>query len=171
MARNVEIKARVPDLAAVEQRAKPLATEGPVELRQDDTFFACPRGRLKLREFADGTGQLIHYHRADAEGSKVSDYVIAPAPDPGSLREALTRAYGELGRVRKRRTLYLAGPTRIHLDRVEGLGDFIELEVVLGEGEPEAAGHATAASLLRALGVAESQLVRGAYLDLLAASR
>ena len=171
MARNVEIKARVEDLAAVELRARGLATEGPVELQQDDTFFACRNGRLKLRQFADGTGELIHYDRADAEGSKVSDYVIAPAADPGALREALIRACGELGRVRKRRTLYLVGPTRVHLDRVEGLGDFLELEVVLAEGEPEASGHATAASLLRALGVAESQCIRGAYLDLLIGPR
>src|SRR6476661_2588321 len=134
-------------------------------------FFACRNGRLKLREFADGTGQLIHYDRADDAGSKVSDYVIAPAADPGALREALTRGCGELGRVRKRRTLYLVDRTRIHLDRVEGLGDFLELEVVLAEGEPESTGHETAAALLRALGVAESQLVRGAYLDLLLGSR
>ena len=65
MPRNVEIKARVDDLDAVEARARTIATRGPEEIFQDDTFFACDRGRLKLRDFGDGRGQLIHYRRAD----------------------------------------------------------------------------------------------------------
>ena len=52
MARNVEVKARVSDLAIVEARARSIADRGPVDLTQDDTFFACPRGRLKLRELS-----------------------------------------------------------------------------------------------------------------------
>jgi predicted adenylyl cyclase CyaB len=171
LARNIEIKARVADLEAVEARARGLSTHGPEELHQDDTFFACAHGRLKLRQFPDGSGQLIHYRRADAEGPKVSDYVIAPAADPDALREALARGCGVLGRVRKRRTLYLVDRTRIHLDRVEGLGDFVELEVVLGETEAEQDGHAIAEGLMRALGIDEAQRVRGAYFDLLTGSR
>ena len=171
MARNIEVKARVADLAEVAARARALASEGPVEIAQDDTFFGCAHGRLKLREFADGHGELIHYHRADSSDSKVSDYVIAPAADPRALREALARACGVLGRVRKQRTLWILGRTRVHLDRVEGLGTFVELEVVLAEGEPEAAGHAEAESLLAALGITQSQRVAGAYFDLLTTSR
>jgi predicted adenylyl cyclase CyaB len=72
--------------------------------------------------------------------------------------------------VRKQRTLFLAGRTRIHLDRVEGLGDFLELEVVLAEGEPADAGVREARALMHALGVESSQLVEGAYVDLLAAA-
>jgi len=82
------------------------------------------------------------------------------------VREALTRANGMLGRVRKRRWLLLLGRTRIHLDRVEGLGDFLELEVVLHEGEAEADGAAEAQRILAALGIDPAQLVSGAYLDL-----
>ncbi|MCY1368330.1 hypothetical protein D9M69_553040 [compost metagenome] len=61
------------------------------------------------------------------------------------------------------------GRTRVHLDRVEGLGEFLELEVVLQEGEPADAGVAEAHALMARLGVAESQLVQGAYVDLLRA--
>ena len=165
--RNIEIKARVADLAAVEKRAGAIADSGPVDIAQDDTFFACPRGRLKLRELAPGQGQLIHYHRPDQGGPKLSDYVIAPTSDPAALREALTRAYGVAGRVRKHRRLYLAGRTRIHLDRVEGLGDFMELEVVLGPGDDTAGGEAEARRIMQALGVAEADLVEGAYVDLI----
>ena len=167
--RNIEIKARVADLAAVETRAGAIADSGPVDIAQDDTFFACPRGRLKLRELAPGQGQLIHYHRPDQGGPKLSDYVIAPTSDPAALREALTRAYGVAGRVRKHRRLYLAGRTRIHLDRVEGLGDFMELEVVLGPGDDTAGGEAEARRIMQALGVAEADLVEGAYVDLMGA--
>jgi catechol 2,3-dioxygenase-like lactoylglutathione lyase family enzyme len=111
--RNVEIKARVADLAVVEARARALATEGPVDLVQDDTFFAHANGRLKLRQFADGGGELIHYVRADESGPKTSEYVIAPAPSPDLLRETLARAYGTAGRVRKKRRVYVAERTRI----------------------------------------------------------
>jgi len=167
--RNVEIKARVGDLAAVEARAAAIASEGPFDLEQDDTFFACPRGRLKLRQLAAGRGELIHYDRPDQGGPKLSSYVLATTPEPGALREALARALGVIGRVRKRRRLYLAGRTRIHLDRVAGLGDFVELEVVLAPGEPATAGAAEARRIMQALGVDEASLIAGAYLDLLTA--
>ena len=170
MARNIEIKARIVSVDALLPRARLLA-DGPEQtVAQDDTFFVCAHGRLKLREFADGSAELIHYHRADSAGPKLSDYVRVPAPEPAALREALARSNGVLGRVRKTRWLLLAGPTRIHLDRVEGLGDFLELEVVLRDEQGEADGVAIAEALLAQLGVPGSQRLAGAYLDLLAAS-
>jgi len=167
MPRNVEIKARVADLAAVEAKARAIATQGPEEIFQDDTFFPCDRGRLKLRDFGDGRGQLIHYARADEAGPKLSDYSIAPTADPASLRETLARASGVAGRVVKRRRLYLVDRTRVHLDVVEGLGAFVELEVVLRDTEAPEEGMAVARKLLDQLGIAQDQLVTGAYLDLL----
>lgn len=169
MPANVEIKARIASVDELLPRARALGEEDepPQLIHQDDTFFRVPAGRLKLRVFADGAGELIHYHRPDAEGPKVSDYVITPAADPDTLREALERACGVLGRVVKRRILVLAGQTRVHLDQVQGLGDFLELEVVLREGQTEAEGTAIARSLLAQLGVPESALISGAYLDLL----
>jgi adenylate cyclase class IV len=168
MARNTEIKARIASVEALLPIAQALADGGPPQqILQDDSFFRVPQGRLKLREFADGSAELIHYHRPDAEGPKVSDYVISPVPDPASMRLALTRANGLLGRVRKQRTLLLVGPTRIHLDRVEGLGDFLELEVVLREEQSEQDGEHIAHDLMQRLGLQPQDLLRGAYLDLL----
>lgn len=169
--RNVEIKARVADLAALERRAAALAAGQPIDIEQDDTFFACPHGRLKLRELTPDRGELIHYQRPDRGGPKLSSYVIAPTSDPAALREALGRAFGVSGRVRKHRRLYLAGRTRIHLDRVEDLGDFVELEVVLGPGDDLTGGEAEAREIMRALGIEEHDLVGGAYVDLLAGRR
>ena len=168
MARNIEIKAHVADMTALRARAVAIADEGPVEIRQDDTFFACERGRLKLRAFSTDEGELIFYRRMDQQGPKESFYVRTPTPAPDSLREALTLAYGEVGRVRKRRTLFMAGRTRIHLDEVEGLGDFMELEVVLREGERTEDGVREAEALMAKLQVQTSQLIDRAYVDLLA---
>jgi adenylate cyclase class IV len=170
MARNVEIKARIDDVDALLARVQPLADGPPERIEQDDTFFTCARGRLKLRDFGDGTGELIHYQRADSEGPKLSDYVRAATTDPAALREALARAHGIHGRVRKTRWLLLVGQTRVHLDRVEGLGDFMELEVVLRPEQTLEEGAAIADALMTRLQVPASQRLAGAYLDLLSAA-
>lgn len=167
MPRNIEIKARIASVEALLPRACALADGEPQLLLQDDTFFPVPHGRLKLRAFADGAAELIHYDRPDTGQAKASDYVRVPVVDPAALREALTRGLGVLGRVRKQRWLLLAGPARIHLDRVDGLGDFMELEVVLRNGQPDAEGTAIAEALMRALGLGDAPRIAGAYLDLL----
>lgn len=171
MARNIEIKARIDSVDRVATVAAPLADSGPVEIAQDDTFFRCDnRGdRLKLRSFAPDKGELIFYRRADSEGPKESFYLITPTATPDTLRESLTLAWGQAGRVRKQRRLFLVGRTRVHLDRVEGLGEFLELEVVLADGESAEAGIAEAHALMARLGIGADQLVQGAYVDLLAA--
>ena len=167
MARNVEIKARVADMDALRARAAAIADSGPVEIPQDDTFFGCHNGRLKLRVFENGHGELIFYRRPDAGGPKVSFYILSPTTAPDTLREALTLANGQEGRVVKHRTLFLVGRTRVHLDRVQGLGDFMELEVVLGEDESVDDGVREARELMARLQVPADCLVQGAYHDLL----
>ncbi len=167
MARNIEIKARVSDLGEIERRARALADRGPFELLQDDTFFGCPSGRLKLRELAPDRGEVIFYRRPDVAGPKLSFYTLAATPVPDLMRAALGDALGVIGRVRKRRRLYLAGQTRIHLDQVEGLGSYLELEVVLEESQTGAQGEAVARRLLSQLGIEPAQLIEGAYIDLL----
>jgi adenylate cyclase class IV len=171
MARNIEIKARIDSVEALLPRAQALADGPPQRIDQDDTFFVCTHGRLKLRDFGDGRGELIHYHRADTDGPKLSDYVRVATSEPAALREALARAQGVLGRVRKTRLLLLVGQTRIHLDRVESLGDFMELEVVLRDEQPFEDGEPVAEALMQQLGVAPGQRLAGAYLDLLASPR
>ncbi|MEK7694013.1 MAG: class IV adenylate cyclase [Pseudomonadota bacterium] len=167
MARNIEIKARIACVEALIPRAAAVADHGPELIEQDDTFFPCPNGRLKLRAFSADQGQLIFYSRPDQTGPKESFYILSPTASPDTLRAALVSAHGERGRVRKVRTLFLVGRTRVHLDRVEGLGDFLELEVVLREGEPAEAGVAEAHGLMARLGVSHDALIEGAYVDLL----
>ena len=167
MARNVEIKALVSSIEALLPKVRALADHGPELIAQDDTFFACAVGRLKLRVFTDGDGELIAYERPDVVGPKTSDYRITPVADPDGLRATLARSLGVTGRVVKQRTLFRIGRTRVHLDCVEGLGDFLEIEVLLREGERAEHGEAEARALLANLQVEATQLISGAYVDLL----
>lgn len=167
MPANIEIKARLTDLGAVRERAERLSGI-PVEvIPQVDTFFHTAAGRLKLRELGAGDAQLIFYTRPDAAGPKRSDYQIFRTEDPAGLKEVLSLALGVRGVVRKTRYLYLVGQTRLHLDDVEGLGYFMELEVVLREGQSDAEGQQIASDLMRKLGVNPEALLEGAYMDLI----
>jgi predicted adenylyl cyclase CyaB len=168
MKRNVEIKAKVADLEAVRRMVEGLADSGPMELEQEDTFFACPRGRLKLRRF-DGCAEaeLIYYERPESSGPKESRYVVHPTADPEGLREVLAAAFDIRGVVRKRRAVYLIGQARVHLDQVEGLGEFVELEVVLGPEQNSSEGVIIAHELMGKLGISSDQLIDRAYIDLL----
>ena len=167
MARNIEIKARISRVSDLIGPAAALADQGPTEILQDDTFFTCHAGRLKLRAFSNSAGELIFYQRSNQSGPKESFYVRTPTAAPDSLRDTLTLAYGAVGRVRKHRILFIAGRTRIHLDSVEDLGDFLELEVVLDDGEPPDSGTRAAHRLMQQLGITPSQLIDRAYVDLL----
>lgn len=167
MPANIEIKARVPDFAALRQRAAALS-DTPVEIiPQEDTFFHTPKGRLKLRLLAPDRAQLVYYERPDQDGPKRSNYHIFATSDPENLKTTLALALGVRGVVRKTRYLYLVGQTRLHLDDVEGLGHFMELEVVLHPGQSDAEGQAVAEDLMARLGVRKEDLIDGAYMDLL----
>lgn len=167
MARNIEIKAHIDSIDAVMPKALAIATAEPTELHQDDTFFQCENGRLKLRTFNERQGELIFYQRADQAGPKTSFYLISRTTEPDTLREVLAAVHGALGRVIKHRTLIMTGRTRIHLDRVQGLGEFLELEVVLQDDEPQSSGIAEAHQIMAQLGVSPEQLIEDAYLDML----
>lgn len=168
MARNIEIKASVVDVAAIRTRVAALATS-PVEfIEQQDTFFVVDRGRLKVRAFADGSGELIAYARPDQAGPKPSTYRRSPCANAADLVETLAAAVPIRAVVRKRRELWMVGRTRVHLDEVERLGTFVELEVVLTDDEPAEVGEREAHALLHSLGIATSALVAVAYVDLLA---
>jgi predicted adenylyl cyclase CyaB len=168
MPANIEIKARATDFSRQLKLAESLADGPGLWIDQEDVFFNVRQGRLKLRIFAPDRGELISYQRPDGTGPKLSRYRIVAIPDPGALRGVLAAALGELGIVRKRRFLALRGATRIHLDEVEGLGRFIELEIVLEKEAEAGRAEAAAQHWMRQLGIEKEDLVAGAYFDLLA---
>ena len=167
MARNVEIKARIASVEALLPKSRRAGQRRADRDRAGRHLsLCCESGRLKLRDFLDGSGELIFYRRANQAGPKESFYLRSSTSTPEVLRESLSLAYGQAGRVVKHRTLFLVGRTRVHLDRVEGLGHFLELEVVLGENEPSEAGVREAHGLMSRLGIEPHQLVEGAYVEL-----
>ena len=128
--RNIEFKAREADPEATLARCRSIGAEDHGEIEQVDTYFAAPAGRLKLRDERPGGAHLIAYTRADDAAARESRYRIAPVDDPAALRDALAAALGVSVEVRKRRRLFVLDGVRIHLDHVEGIGDFVELEGV-----------------------------------------
>lgn len=193
---NLELKVRCPDDAALAALEATARAQGAVFVRtmfQRDTYFAAPRGRLKLREWRREVGEatavasagdaeageqgavLIAYDRPDEAGSRVSDYLLCPVPDPGALRAALDRSLGVRLVVEKRRGLWMWGHTRIHLDRVTNLGPFVELETVVEhfsgtEGERQGAAEEEHRRVIALLGLDRLPAIAGSYSDLLAAS-
>jgi homotetrameric cytidine deaminase len=164
---NVELKAwdRDPDTTAARCVAFDAEDEGI--FTQRDTYFGARRGRLKLRELQDGA-ELIAYRRPDALGPELSTYVLAPVSDPEALKEALDNALGTVVVVSKRRQLFIWEHVRIHLDDVDGLGSFIELEAVIQPGDDELAEATRKVEWLRSeLMIAEDSLVSVGYADLL----
>jgi predicted adenylyl cyclase CyaB len=168
MPANIEIKARTEKFDELRERLSVPGGTPPEILLQEDTFFHSPNGRLKLRVLQAGPAQLIHYDRPDQPGPKRSNYHVFETDDPENLKTALSRAFGIRGVVRKERLLYLVGQTRVHLDRVEGLGHFVELEVVLRPGQSDAEGQKIARDLMARLDIREEDLLESAYVDLLA---
>ncbi len=166
MSVNTEIKARVKDMAALRQRVRCLGDREAEHLCQEDTYFRVADGRLKLRMFDDGRGELIFYTRAAAAGPVSSTYFISRTDDPQSLKVVLTAALGVRGIVRKRRELFMVGRTRVHLDVVEGVGSFMELEVVLAPGESDESGRAEAVALMDGLCIEAEYLLEESYIDL-----
>jgi predicted adenylyl cyclase CyaB len=167
MSRNVEIKARVHDLVTLRKNVAGMSASGPELLVQRDTFYCVLQGRLKLREFGDKTSELIYYERPDKAGPKISKYTRSQIPDAASMRELLGHILETKAIVTKRREVFLIGRTRIHLDDVDGLGSFVELEVVLAEDETDSDGESITSLLMEQLGIRPEDLIEQAYVDLL----
>ena len=165
--RNIEIKARMTNPERISEKAHALSDSSPVTLIQTDTFYHCPNGRLKLREFQDGHGELIFYNRADGNNPKLSKYYRFETDRPKDLHQILRLGYSIIGVVHKTRILLLHGQTRIHLDDVENLGKFIELEVVMTQNQSEEEATGIAEKLMRELGISPDDLIDRAYIDLL----
>lgn len=170
--RNIELKARVRNLRAVEAIARDLDSVAlAARMRQVDTYYDVPDGRLKLREIfgSEERWEVIFYRRLDQRGPKRSDYEVAPVGDPARLKRVFDAAFGVRCVVRKERTVYLLGNTRIHLDSVAGLGEFLEFEVVMSGGEPDADGEERVRQLMAVFGISPHDLVESSYVDMISA--
>ena len=164
--RNIELKCRCADLDEVRRRAKELGATDAGALQQHDVFFDAPLGRLKLRDFGDGRAELISYRRPDLREARGSDFFVYPVAEPAALRATLAHALPTGGTVRKRRHLFLYRRTRIHLDDVDGLGQFVELETVMS-GQSESEAHAELRHVAAALSLKPEDAIPQPYVELM----
>ncbi len=168
--RNLEAKFRLADLDAARATALALGYAPSANFIQHDTFFAVAQGKLKLRE-QPPDAWLIHYARSRESALMLSRYEILPIAAAGRMRAMLARALGVIAEVRKNRILLTRRHVRLHLDRVEALGDFGEIEAVLDDSEKSAdqeASRAEVEELLGALRIDATELIDVSYVDLLA---
>jgi adenylate cyclase class IV len=174
---NIEIKVACTSgqLADIKRRLSERKLFAIHRLGQIDTYFRVPQGRLKLREIdADGqrSAELIQYDRPDDPGARTSTYrrISIAVDQAASLKTALRDSLGELATVCKHRTVAIWRSTRIHLDQVDGLGRFVELETVLGNDPGSAqSGRIEFDDVVEWLGLASLETVPGSYSDLLIA--
>jgi predicted adenylyl cyclase CyaB len=167
MPANIEIKAILKDAARAEETAARLSGAPAKVIPQVDVFFRSETARLKLRIFGPDSGELIRYQRPDIAEARSSRYLIARTADPQALLEILSVTLGTAGTVRKSRRLFLIGQTRVHIDEVDGLGSFLELEVVLRPEQSEAEGRLIVKRLLTEFAINPDHLIAEAYVDLL----
>jgi homotetrameric cytidine deaminase len=166
--RNVELKAIDRDPAATLNVAIASGAEDRGTLRQRDTYFAVPHGRLKLREQDGQPAQLIAYERPDDPAVRLSRYHLIDVPDPEATLAGLTATCGVRVVVAKTRRLLLSGNVRIHLDDVDGLGRYIELEAVADQAADLGEERRKVDRLRELLDIRDGDLRPGSYADALA---
>lgn len=165
--RNVELKARDRDPPRSLAKCEALGAEDQGELIQRDTYFNVATGRLKLREEKGAASHLISYVRADELRERLSRYRIVEIDDAEGLKAALSESLGTRVVVSKRRRLFLWGDVRIHLDRVEGLGDFLEFEAVAPERSDLADERQKVRNLQEIFAIRSEDLIDRSYSDLM----
>lgn len=166
---NIEIKVRVNEAESrrLQENAVLLVAGTGNRSTDIDTYFRVPHGRLKLRVSEnEPAGTLISYERPNEAGSRLSHYRLASVPDARALHETLAQALGVLMTVKKHRTVFIYGQTRIHVDQVELLGSFIELETVIDTQSYDAA-LAEHRFVFQSLGLEAGEIVPESYSDLL----
>jgi adenylate cyclase class 2 len=131
---NIEIKARCHDPASIRQILKQRNAIFKGEDHQVDTYFKCHNGRLKLRE-GNIENHLIHYKRKDQSGPKKSVVTLYRSQPGSTLKEILTQSLGILVIVDKKREIYFIDNVKFHIDSVEKLGSFIEIEAIDNTGQ------------------------------------
>lgn len=124
---NIEIKARTANADRIRQYLLNRGADFKGIDHQTDTYFDVPNGRLKLRQ-GNIENNLIWYQRTNQPGPKQSDCLLTAVADVNTLKQTLTNALGIKVAVVKKREIYFIGNVKFHIDELEGLGTFIEVE-------------------------------------------
>lgn len=160
---NIEIKSHYPDLAQAHAIATQIGARYLGQDHQIDTYFKVPTGRFKLRESSMSGAILVPYIRDDLSGPKKSSYTLLKASDPALAKELLSQILGVETVVEKKRDIYLVENVRVHLDQVQGLGQFLEFEAVYSEQDDEAHEYEKVRTLIKTFQIPETNLLQGSY--------
>lgn len=164
---NVEIKARCGDHEGIRRILKAKNARFVGLDHQVDTYFLTGSGRLKLRE---GTieNNLIWYQRPDRAGPKTSQCILYKTEKGSALKNILQETMGVMVVVDKEREIYFIDNIKIHLDRVKGLGTFLEIEAQSELGDKtEDFLKSQCKGLMEELGTSPGDLLSDSYSDLL----
>ena len=136
---------------------------------QIDTYFQVPKGRLKLRE-GNIENHLIQYHRPNQAGPKKSSVSLYKTTPDASLKIVLTNALGVKVVVDKKRAIYFIDNIKFHVDQVQQLGSFVEIEAISEDGSmPEATLLAQCEKYIQLFSIADTDLIDVSYSDMLLA--
>lgn len=131
--KNIELKISINDFRKIGPLLRKLRAKNNGKLHQVDVYYNCKNGRLKTRTINNEKFELIFYQRPNKNGVKTSNYQVSNIkPDKfKKIKSDLDNKFGEKTIVKKQRILWTYKHTRIHLDKVYGLGKFLELETVM----------------------------------------
>ena len=166
--RNVELKCRLLDPERAAELSRELGARHVATLEQRDTYYETEAGRLKRRECGGRETEWIAYSRGDSSSARASDYELFDAREAARRYDLTTLRSWAV--VRKRRELWLAGEVRIHLDRVDGLGDFLEFEALVNERQNEPDARRALEALHKTLEPVLGAPCPGSYSDMVAAT-
>ncbi len=165
--KNVEIKAKCFDTEKIRQYLRQHNAKFIGVDKQIDTYFDVPNGRLKLRE-GNIENHLIFYNRQDSAGPKRSDVILYKSTDAQTLKNILSQSIGIKVQVRKAREIYFIDNVKFHIDKVDGLGEFIEIEAQDKDGTiSESVLNQQCQFYLQEFGIPSQNLVEHSYSDML----
>jgi predicted adenylyl cyclase CyaB len=160
---NLELKARIADLDAARERVRALGADLQGAEHQVDQYYQVPRGRMKLRQSSLDGAHLIVYLRPNDVSARVSTFHRLPVDHPDDVSDTLEAMFGAGSTVDKEREVWWWNDVRIHLDRVAGLGTFVEFEARLDTIDDQHAAQRLVDQLTRQLGIESSDLISGSY--------
>jgi predicted adenylyl cyclase CyaB len=162
---NLEIKSKYASAPQARRVARNLGARYKGVLRQTDTYFDVRRGRLKLREINDAGAELIFYLRENTKRSRYSDYIVLTLTNKRAAMQLLKSLFDTTVVVRKKRELFLYKNSRIHIDSVNRLGSFVEIEVIVRRGKMQA--QSLMSFLRKEFNIVDSSLIGGSYSDMM----
>lgn len=168
MPKNIEIKARYENLDRARNLALGLGAKSLGVDHQIDTYFRVPSGRLKIRVSSLSGCYLVPYSREDLSGPRASEYLMIPIAESQVALDLFSKILGVNVCIDKQREILLFENVRIHLDRVAGVGDFIELEAVCRNNADLEDEYTKISLLMKLLEIDQAKLETGSYQELIA---